>query len=124
MSSFINLDLSFLQSSLQPGPDKWGTSQPHNSYEESSLAVKPIVGHETRLESGQINSTPVLHESIQFAPFDLKDPTYMVTLAIIQKKYGAAWKPTYPALNDFEWKVRNAWGKRGVRRISCRRKPR
>ncbi|KAH8109828.1 hypothetical protein DFH11DRAFT_1624702 [Phellopilus nigrolimitatus] len=111
VKSLINLDLGFLRRSGQPKPDPWGTSQPHNAYEELSFAQKPIIGHQTRLQSAQIASDSVFHESVKFSPTALKDPTYMVTLDTLKNAFGGSWVPKSPALNAFEKECKDNWGK-------------
>lgn len=109
IKSFINLDLDFLLASKQPQPQPWGTSQPHNAYEELPFLEKPVIGHETRLESKQITADSVLHASIEFSPQKLDSPDYMVTLEKLVKEFGPSFKPQYPPLNEFEEYCRDNW---------------
>ncbi|KAG7096249.1 hypothetical protein E1B28_003698 [Marasmius oreades] len=110
IQNLINLDLEFLRSYAQPNPDPWGTSQPHNAYEETSTVLKPIIGHETRLESGQLTPQAVFHSSIQFSPQKLDSPDYMITMSIVEKKFGSGFQPQYPPLNEFEQYCKDHWG--------------
>jgi hypothetical protein len=110
IESFINLDLDFIQQSGQLKPEPWGESQPHNAYEDLSLAEKIVIGHETRLESTQITATSVFHPSLEVAPTKLNDPTYMITMDTLRKKFGSSWKPTYSELNSFEQRCKDNWG--------------
>ncbi|KAL0576976.1 hypothetical protein V5O48_005018 [Marasmius crinis-equi] len=112
IQSLVNLDLDFLRSYAQTQPDAWGTSQPHNAYEEASLAQQLILGHETRLESSQIDTKSVFHESIKYSPQKLSSPKYMATMSIIQQKFGSGFVPQYPPLNEFEQHCKDTWGKR------------
>ncbi|KAF9817313.1 hypothetical protein IEO21_03573 [Rhodonia placenta] len=109
IKSFINLDLEFLLASKQPQPQPWGTSQPHNAYEELPFLEKPVIGQETRLESKQITADSVLHASIEFSPQKLDSPDYMVTLEKLVKEFGPSFKPQYPPLNEFEEYCRDNW---------------
>jgi hypothetical protein len=110
IESFINLDLDFIQQSGQLKPEPWGESQPHNAYEELSLAEKIVIGHETRLESTQITATSVFHPSLAVAPTKLTNPTHMITMDTLRKKFGSAWKPAYSKLNSFEQRCKDDWG--------------
>ncbi|PAV20088.1 hypothetical protein PNOK_0502200 [Pyrrhoderma noxium] len=111
ISSFINLDLGFLQSSAQEDPDPWGESQPHNAYNELSITEKPVIGHETRLESSQITSDAQFHQSLLVAPTKLQDGTYMITMDSLKAKFGNDWVPDCPPLNEFEEQCKKQWGK-------------
>ncbi|KIK79435.1 hypothetical protein PAXRUDRAFT_161314 [Paxillus rubicundulus Ve08.2h10] len=111
VQSIIELDLEFLRSYGQVKPDPWGTSQPHNAYLGTPIPQRPIVGHETRLDSKQIEKTSLLHESNKYAPQSLKEPDYMATLALIEKEFGSGYQPTFPKLNDFEKYCKEHWGK-------------
>ncbi|KAG2146796.1 hypothetical protein DEU56DRAFT_931058 [Suillus clintonianus] len=109
IESFVDLDLDFLQSTRQQNPEPWGTSQPHNAYSESSLAMQAIVGHETRLQSKQINKDSDFHKSLEKSPQKLTSPQYMITNTIIKNELGAGFQPKYVALNAFETKCKNNW---------------
>ncbi|KAG1730066.1 hypothetical protein EDB19DRAFT_1390884 [Suillus lakei] len=109
IKSFIEIDLEFLRSTRQQDPEPWGTSQPHNAYMESSLAVQVVVGHETRLESEDITTTSEFHQSLEFSPQTLVSPKYMTTSSIIQKAFGSGFSPNYPSLNEFEAYCKNNW---------------
>ncbi|KAF9225781.1 hypothetical protein BS17DRAFT_699538 [Gyrodon lividus] len=111
----IELDLEFLRSYEQLNPDPWGTSQPHNAYMETSIIQRPIVGHETRLESKQIEKNSLFHESNKYAPQSLKDPDYMVTMTLIAKEFGSGFQPSIAPMNDFEQYCKEHWGKPYVR---------
>ena len=99
-----------MRSTAQRAPDPWGTSQPHNAYMETPIAQRMIVGHETRLESGQITTKPVFHESIKNSPKNLVSPDKMITLEIIAHSL-PGFNPVYPPLNDFEKYCKDNWGK-------------
>ncbi|KAI0085279.1 hypothetical protein BDY19DRAFT_967219 [Irpex rosettiformis] len=111
IQAFINLDLDFIQHSGQVKPEPWGTSQPNNAYEDLPLAQKIIIGHETRLESGQILKDATFHPSIAVAPTTLDKPTYMITLDSLKKAFGVEWTPKYSTLNSFEQTCKDHWGK-------------
>ncbi|KAI1789975.1 hypothetical protein LXA43DRAFT_538200 [Ganoderma leucocontextum] len=108
--SLINLDLDFLRSYAQTRPDPWGTSQPHNAYMDTSFAQRPVVGHETRLQSGQITPQSVFHQSVMYSPAQLQSPDYMITMNIIEQSFGHGFAPQYPALNEFEQYCKDHWG--------------
>ena len=110
----INLDLDYLRSYSQARPDPWGTSQPHNAYEETSWLQFLVIGHETRLESRQITPQSAFHASVMYSPEQLQSPKYMVTMKIIKQSFGDGFKPDYPALNTFEQYCKDHWGT-GVR---------
>ena len=112
IQSIVDLDLDFLRSARQQKPDPWGTSQPHNAYMETSILQRPFVGHETRLESGQItlpSNFLQFHESVDYSPQKLAFPDYMTSLSLITQKLGSGFKPNYPPLNDFENSCKNNW---------------
>ncbi|KAJ7455862.1 hypothetical protein FB451DRAFT_1407688 [Mycena latifolia] len=111
IKSIVSLDLEFLRSYSQVRPDPWGTSQPHNAYMETPFTLRPVVGNETRLESAQITQQSVFHESIKHSPLDLTSPYHMITMQIIQQKFGPGFAPQYPALNEFEQYCKDRWGK-------------
>ncbi|GBE84207.1 hypothetical protein SCP_0601850 [Sparassis crispa] len=111
IESFVNLDLAFVQRSGQPKPEQWGTSQPHNAYEELSFAAQIVIQHETRLESKQIDMTSIFHPSLKVAPSRLDDPRYMITLETVQQAFGSSFVPQYASLNKFEQKCKDQWGK-------------
>ncbi|KIK97192.1 hypothetical protein PAXRUDRAFT_825167 [Paxillus rubicundulus Ve08.2h10] len=111
VQSIIELDLDFLRSYEQPNPDPWGTSQPQNAYMETPVLLRPIVGHETRLESQQIQKTSLFHESNKYAPQSLQAPDHMVTMTLIGKQFGSGFQPTFVAMNDFEQYCKERWGK-------------
>ncbi|KAG1730061.1 hypothetical protein EDB19DRAFT_1390495 [Suillus lakei] len=114
IKSFIDIDLEFLRSTRQQDPEPWGTSQPHNAYMESSYATRLIVGREIRLESGQITTTSVFHQSLEFSPQTLVSPEYMTTSSIIQRTLGPGFRPNYPPLNEFEEYCKNNWNKQPI----------
>lgn len=108
----MNLDLNFLQRSEQINPDPWGTSQPHNAYEElPDNVAKLLIGHETRLESGQITEQSSFHQSVAVAPSKLDNPKYMVTLETLKSGFSHGWAPTYADYNSFELECKEKWGK-------------
>ncbi|KAG2369206.1 hypothetical protein BDR07DRAFT_1447820 [Suillus spraguei] len=109
IKSFVELDLVFLRSTRQQKPEPWGTSQPHNAYMETPFALRPVVGHETRLESEQITPTSIFHKSLEFSPQNLTSKDYMVTTTIIQQKFGSGFHYIYPPLNEFEAYCKNNW---------------
>ncbi|KAF9259966.1 hypothetical protein L218DRAFT_947196 [Marasmius fiardii PR-910] len=106
----VNLDLDYLKGWAQPKPDPWGTSQPHNAYMETSLALKPIIGTETRLQGGQLTSQAVFHQSLQFSPLKLDSPEFMITMADVKSKFGTGFTAQYADLNSFEQSCKNDWG--------------
>ncbi|KAF8595864.1 hypothetical protein BDV93DRAFT_500858 [Ceratobasidium sp. AG-I] len=110
IQGFIHLDLDFLRANAQKDPEPWGTSQPHNSYEELPFDKQLIIGHETRLESSQIQKASVFHLSVQFSPLQLANPEDMITMQNIKATFGPTWSPTYPRLNNFEEMCRKQWG--------------
>ncbi|KAE9395187.1 hypothetical protein BT96DRAFT_885850 [Gymnopus androsaceus JB14] len=109
IQSLVNLDLDFLRSYAQAAPEAWGTSQPHNAYMETPIYIRPVIGHETRLESKQITQNSVFHESVKYSPQQLKSPDYMVTMTFIQKYFGSGFVPQYPPLNTFEQYCKDHW---------------
>lgn len=111
--NLVNLDLDFLARNRQPNPDPWGTSQPHNTYQEMPWYMGIKIGHETRLESGQIKRNVKFHESLKVAPTKLNNPKYMVTMDTLKKAFGSSWEPDCPDLNEFEQRCKDEW-KRGV----------
>ncbi|KAF9236668.1 hypothetical protein BU15DRAFT_76766 [Melanogaster broomeanus] len=111
VQQIIELDLEFLRSYEQLNPDPWGMSQPHNAYMETPILQRPVVGHETRLESGQIEKTSFFHESNKYAPQNLKDPSYMVTMSLIAKQFGSGFQPGFASMNKFEKDCQEHWGK-------------
>ncbi|KAG2341484.1 hypothetical protein BDR05DRAFT_888086 [Suillus weaverae] len=115
IKSFITLDTDFLRSTRQANPEPWGTSQPHNAYVESDFLTRILVGVENRLESKQITTTSVFHQSLEFSPQKLSSPRYMVTTSIMQNEFGSGFRPDYPALNEFEAYCKNNWNKEPVR---------
>ncbi|KAF5309279.1 hypothetical protein D9758_018900 [Tetrapyrgos nigripes] len=106
----VNLDLDFLRGWAQVRPDPWGTSQPHNAFVETNIALQPVMGHETRLESGQLTSDAVFHSSVQFSPQKLDSPLFMITMSDVQKKFGSGFQTQYAPLNSFEQSCKNDWG--------------
>lgn len=110
----INLDLEFLRSYAQTNPDPWGTSQPHNAYMETSWFTGLVVGHETRLASGQITPESVFHQSVMYSPTQLQSPKHMIAMNIVEESFGSGFRPQYPILNEFEQYCKDHWGT-GVR---------
>ncbi|KAF8179330.1 hypothetical protein K438DRAFT_1603901 [Mycena galopus ATCC 62051] len=110
IKSLINLDLEFLRSYSQAKPDAWGTSQPHNGYEETPLPARLFMGHKTRLEDGQITEQSVFHQSVDYSPQQLTSPNHMLTMSIIQQKFGPGFVAQHPALNEFEQYCKDHWG--------------
>ncbi|KAF9230980.1 hypothetical protein BU15DRAFT_56679 [Melanogaster broomeanus] len=115
VQEFIALDLEFLRLYEQPDPDPWGASQPHNAYMETPILQRPIVGHETRLESRHIERTSLFHESNKYAPQNLEVPDQMVTMDLIAKQFGSEFQPRFASMNKFEKDCQEQWGKREVR---------
>lgn len=74
-----------------------------------------LVGHETRLESGQISTDTIFHPSFQVSPTKLTNMTFMVTLPILQETFGTSWITTYSTLNAFEELCKEQWGQPVVR---------
>ena len=105
----INLDLDFLRSYAQTRPDPWGTSQPHNAYEETT-DFRDIIGLKTRLESRHITSLSVFHQSVKCAPTRLESPGNMITMDSVKESFGPGFEPQYTALNEFEQFCKDRWG--------------
>lgn len=94
-------------------PEEWGTSQPHNSYDDMPDGFgRNLIGHKTRLEDGQITKDSIFHQSFQLSPDgkSLQQPEYMVTMEALKAKFGADWEPTYAPLNEYEQKMKENWG--------------
>lgn len=106
----IDLDLDFLRSYAQAHPNPWGTSQPHNAYKGMNLLQRRVIGHKTRLESGQITPQSVFHLSVMYSPAQrkLQSPNYMITLDMIRWSFGYD-LAQYPALNEFEQYCKDYW---------------
>ncbi|KIK42589.1 hypothetical protein CY34DRAFT_135951 [Suillus luteus UH-Slu-Lm8-n1] len=109
IKSFIELDLEFLRSTRQHNPEPWGTSQPHNSYVETLLAMRILVGVKTRLEDGLITGVSTLHQSLAFSPQVLKSPDDMSTTSKILKALGSGFSLKYAPLNEFETYCKDNW---------------
>ena len=108
--SFINYDLDFLQRSGQRGLGPWGTSQPNNAYDDLPLLQKPVLGHETRLDL--ITQDSLFHPSLGrgYAPTDLRNSDYMITMDTLRSRFGASWNPKFVELSAFEGKCKKEWG--------------
>lgn len=113
IKSFINLDLDFIKGSKQTNPDPWGTSQPHNAFEEAPIYEK-ATGSENRLASGIMTKTIHFHESVKYSPMKLTHSYDMITLNNLDQSFGSGWQPTYVPLNDFEQECKNTWGESPV----------
>ncbi|KAJ6476479.1 hypothetical protein C8R47DRAFT_1052124 [Mycena vitilis] len=109
IKSFVNLDLEFLRSYSQPGPEPWGTSQPHNAYMELPRALRPLIGNKTRLESDQITADSLFHESVKYSPDVLTSPEKMLTMRTLEERFGVGFA-RYSALNEFEKHCKDQWG--------------
>ena len=109
VESLIDLDLDFLRSYAQTRPDPWGTSQPHNAYEETPVLQCPVIGHETRLDSGDITIQSVFHQSVMYYPAILKSPEDMITMTLIADSFGPGFAPQYSVLNEFEQYCKDHW---------------
>lgn len=107
--SLFNLDSDFITRSKQTQPDDWGTSQPHNSYEEMPFLMKAVISLKNRLDGGVITPGIIFHQSCSVSPTTLTDPYGMVTLEILQQRFGSSWKPTYAPLNKFEQDCKAHW---------------
>lgn len=105
----FNLDSDFITRSKQTQPDDWGTSQPHNSYEEMPWWMKAVISLKNRLDGGVITPDITFHQSCSVSPTTLTDPYGMVTLQILQQRFGSYWKPTYAPLNKFEQDCKANW---------------
>ena len=81
---------------------------------ETSWIPGVIIGHKTRLESGQITQESVFHQSVMYSPAQLQSPKHMITMNIIEQSFGPGFRPQYPALNEFEQYCKDHWGT-GVR---------
>lgn len=108
VKSFIELDLEFLRSTRQHNPEPWGTSQPHNSYMESLIAMRILVGVKTRLEDGLITGVSTLHQSLALSPQVLKSPDDMSTTSKL-KALVSGFKLKYAPLNEFETYCKDNW---------------
>ncbi|KAJ7676932.1 hypothetical protein DFH06DRAFT_1169338 [Mycena polygramma] len=106
--SLFNLDEAFIDRSKQPAPrDDWGSSQPHNAYDETNWWLRQFhqINVESRLESGDITSTIKFHESWKYAP-DPKESNHMVTRKQLEDKFGQL---KYQPLNEWEAKRKDHW---------------
>jgi len=110
IKSFINLDLDFIKGTKQTKPDPWGTSQPHNAYDEAPVYEK-ATGTQHRLASGIMTTNTHFHESVKYSPLKLTHSYDMITLNNLEQSFGAGWQPTYEPLNDFEQECKDNWGK-------------
>lgn len=116
--SLFALDEKFIERSKQVNPDDWGTSQPHNAYYETPRALRWVVGHKTRLESGQITKKINFHESWKYSPTygALTHKDYMIArdkLPFTDLKYAP--------MNAFETDCKNRWKQNlGVCPFLCR----
>lgn len=110
--SLFALDTDFIKRSKQPNPDDWGTSQPHNAYDETPLPARLILHAENRLDSGDITKNILIHESWKYSPKQkaLKDSYKMVAPDTLAKEF----TPTYAPLNEFEKECRDYWKQRLV----------
>lgn len=115
--SLFALDTDFIKRSKQPNPDDWGTSQPHNAYDETPLPARLILHAENRLDSGDITKNILIHESWKYSPKQkaLKDSYKMVAPDTLAKHFS----PTYARLNEFEKECKDHWKQRLVRTILC-----
>ncbi|KAG1730060.1 hypothetical protein EDB19DRAFT_2012156 [Suillus lakei] len=109
IKSFVELDLEFLRSTRQHHPEPWGTSQPHNEYMGSLLAMRLAYGLKTRLQSGHITKTSTFHQSVAVSPRVLKSPGNMTTTSLVLKAFGSGFNPKYPDLNEFEAYCKDNW---------------
>ena len=64
----IDLDTDFIKRSKQPNPEPWGTSQPHNAYDETPLPARVAVGVKNRYDGGFILKDTVFHQSWAASP--------------------------------------------------------
>lgn len=116
---FIDLDMDFLSRTRQRSPDPWGTSQPHNTFDELSIPERLVIGVKNRLDAKILTKDSVYHPSFLVSPIQIKpDPANMVTLDTLKKKFGASWQPTCSELNATEKQCKVTWGgpSRKVRR--------
>ena len=116
---FIDIDIDFLSRTRQRSPDAWGTSQPHNTFEELSLAEKIVIGVENRLDAKFLTQESIYHSSFLVSPTQIKpDADNMVTLDILKKTFGSGWQPTCAEMNTTEQQSKTTWGgpSRKVRR--------
>lgn len=122
IKDFIDIDIDFLLRTRQHNPDAWGTSQPHNSFGELSAADKIGVNPETRLDAQLLTKDSVYHPSFLVSPAQIKpDADNMVTLDILQEKFGLDWQPTCAELNATEKECKNTWGGL-LHRVCCLRR--
>jgi hypothetical protein len=106
--ALFDLDYTFIERSRQRNPDRWGGSEPHNTYKESPTWTKAtgLIHAENRLESGNITKSIKYHSSWKYAP-DPPDEKYnMVTRRALETKFGTT---RYVDLNEFESGCKNRW---------------
>lgn len=122
IKDFIDIDIDFLLRTREHSPDAWGTSQPHNSFGELSAADKIGVNPETRLDAQLLTKDSVYHTSFLVSPAQIKpDADNMVTLDILQEKFGLDWQPTCAELNATEKQSKDTWGDPS-RKVCCLRR--
>lgn len=113
------MDMDFLSRTRQRSPDAWGTSQPHNMFDELTIPEKIVMKLKTRQDAGLLTKDSVYHPSFLVSPIQIKpDPANMVTLDTLKKKFGANWQPTCSELNATEKQYKVTWG--GPSRKVCR----
>ncbi|KAJ7023209.1 hypothetical protein C8F04DRAFT_190439 [Mycena alexandri] len=109
-NQLFNLDTEFLERSKQKAPrDDWGTSAPHNAYEECWMRLI-IYTPMDRLASGDITASAKWHLSLKSAPIDPShkkfDHRYMITQQDLEKKFG---KLKCEDLNAWEAHQKDKW---------------
>ncbi|KAF9230976.1 hypothetical protein BU15DRAFT_68720 [Melanogaster broomeanus] len=97
VQQIIELDLEFLRSYEQLNPDPWGIEQ--------------LSGMKHALKADRSIRLPSSHESNKYAPQNLKDPSYMVTMSLIAKQFGSGFQPGFASMNNFEKYCQEHWGK-------------
>jgi hypothetical protein len=117
--SLFDLDYDFIERSKQPSPrNDWGSSKPHNAYEETPWCMKTaqLIHAQNRLESGDITSRINYHLSWRYAPDRPSNPHNMVTRRVLETRFRTL---TYVGLNDYEKGCKDCWNDQTVGRGDC-----
>ncbi|KAH9991111.1 hypothetical protein BJV77DRAFT_1068455 [Russula vinacea] len=88
--SLFDLDYDFIERSKQPSPrNDWGSSKPHNAYEETPWCMKTaeLIHAQNRLESGDITNRINYHLSWRYAPDRPSNPHNMVTRRALETRF-------------------------------------
>ena len=110
----FDLDYDFIERSKQPSPrNDWGSSKPHNAYEETPRWMKTsqLIHAQNRLESGDITNRINYHLSWKYALDRPSDPYNMVTRRALETKFRTL---TYMGLNDYEKGCKGRWNDKTV----------